>query len=251
MTLGVQLFTLREFTQTLGDFAETLRRVADIGYSTVQVSNTCDYEPDWLEEQLLKSGLQCPLVDFDKPVTSEYIMLATMPGGIGDYDAFRERFEPLSREFAAQGRQLLYHNHVTEFAKTRATPQGGLCSSGGLLDEAVAKFDDKNYLERIADDLPDMGFVLDTYWIQAAGGDPAWWIRRFAGRIPCVHFKDMAYNNGIRMAPVYEGNINFDAVLDACRESGTKHIFVEQDNCYGEDPFECIKRSYANLKRRV
>jgi sugar phosphate isomerase/epimerase len=120
-----------------------------------------------------------------------------------------------------------------------------------LLDEAVARVDGRNYLERIADDLPDFGFVPDTYWIQAAGGDPAWWIRRFSGRVPCIHLKDMAYNNGIRMAPVFEGNINFEAVLNACRESGTKHLFVEQDNCYGDDPFDCLKRSFANLKGRV
>ncbi|MCL1832282.1 MAG: TIM barrel protein, partial [Oscillospiraceae bacterium] len=109
----------------------------------------------------------------------------------------------------------------------------------------------RNYLERIADDFPDMGFALDTYWIQAAGGDPAWWIRRFAERIPCVHLKDMTYNKGIRMAPLYEGNINFDSVLDACRLSGTKHLLVEQDNSYDEDPFECLRRSYENIVRKL
>ena len=41
MELGAQLFTLRDYCKTLPDFAETLTRVADMGYKTVQVSGTC------------------------------------------------------------------------------------------------------------------------------------------------------------------------------------------------------------------
>ena len=31
-------------------------------------------------------------------------------------------------------------------------------------------------------------------------------------------------------------------------EAGTTYMLVEQDNCYGEDPFDCLRRSYENLK---
>ena len=41
MKIGAQLFTVRDFTKTLDDFAETLKKIADIGYTTVQVSGTC------------------------------------------------------------------------------------------------------------------------------------------------------------------------------------------------------------------
>jgi hypothetical protein len=30
--------------------------------------------------------------------------------------------------------------------------------------------------------------------------------------------------------------------------AGTKYMMVEQDDCNGEDPFECLKRSYEYLK---
>ena len=36
--LGAQLFTLREFEKTLPDFTEAMKKVAAIGYKTVQVS---------------------------------------------------------------------------------------------------------------------------------------------------------------------------------------------------------------------
>jgi sugar phosphate isomerase/epimerase len=60
--------------------------------------------------------------------------------------------------------------------------------------------------------------------------------------------KDYAF--GPKMAVVGEGNINFDRVFERAEAAGTEYMFVEQDDCYGEDPFECLKRSYAYLNAR-
>ena len=65
MKIGAQLFTVRESCTTLDDFAQTLDRVADIGYTTVQVSGTCAYEADWLAEQLKRTGLTCNLTHYN------------------------------------------------------------------------------------------------------------------------------------------------------------------------------------------
>ena len=46
MRVGAQLYTLREYCKTLDDFALTLRRVADMGYSIVQVSGSCAFETE-------------------------------------------------------------------------------------------------------------------------------------------------------------------------------------------------------------
>ena len=60
----------------------------------------------------------------------------------------------------------------------------------------------------------ELGFTLDTYWVQAAGADVCQWIDLLRDRIPCVHLKDMAMSaEGPVMAPVMEGNLNFDAIL--------------------------------------
>ena len=52
MEIGAQFFTLRDFCKDTASFAETLKKVADIGYKTVQISGTCQYDPKWLQEQL-------------------------------------------------------------------------------------------------------------------------------------------------------------------------------------------------------
>lgn len=251
MLLGAQLYTVREYTKNLDDFADTLKRVADIGYTAVQVSGTCAYDATWLKEQLDKTGLKCAITHTSpdriaartdaviaehKTFGCRYIGIGSMPGGLkggmADYDAFVEKFRPVSRHISGQGLYLMYHNHNMEFAK----------HARGRV-----------YLACLAEDFApgELGFTVDTYWVQAGGGDPAWWIRQLCGRVPCVHLKDMAYENGnIRMAPVGEGNMNFDGILAACEEAGVEYLLVEQDHCYGENPFDYLKRSYQNLSAR-
>lgn len=47
-----------------------------------------------------------------------------------------------------------------------------------------------------------------------------------------------------------EGNINFDRVFASAENAGTQYMLVEQDDCNGENPFDCLKRSYDYLKSK-
>ena len=67
MQIGAQMYTTRESCKTLEGFAETLRRIADIGYQTVQVSGTCPFQAEWLKEQLAQTGLRCVLTHTPAP----------------------------------------------------------------------------------------------------------------------------------------------------------------------------------------
>lgn len=245
MKIGAQFYTVREQCKTLEDFALTLRRVADIGYKTVQISGTCPYPAAWLREQLDKNGLTCVLTHIPVPrlvgetaqVIAEHRVFDCPLIGLGWYafdesreDAtyahFMNTFVPVAEEIRAGGRYFMYHNHDQEFKR----------------------LGDRIVLEKLAQDIPAelMGFTLDTFWVQAGGGDPAQWIGKLAGRVPAIHLKDYAY--GRRMAVVGEGNINFDRVFTEAEKAGTKYLLVEQDDCNGEDPIECLRRSYAYLK---
>ena len=39
-----------------------------------------------------------------------------------------------------------------------------------------------------------------------------------------------------------------EKITEAFIEAGAEYSFVEQDNCYGEDPFACLKRSHDYLR---
>ena len=59
-----------------------------------------------------------------------------------------------------------------------------------------------------------------------------------------------AEDKAVRIAPIGEGNMNYDAIIEACLETGVEIAYVELENCYGADPFECLKRSYDYLNSR-
>ena len=145
------------------------------------------------------------------------------------YEKFVETYAPVARKISSLGKIFMYHNHDGEFRRL---------SDGRIV------------MEHLMEDFPadQMGFTVDTYWVQAGGGDPAQWLERLSGRIPCIHLKDFAY--GRQMAVVGEGNINFDRVFEKAEAGGTRYMLVEQDNCNGEDPIECLRRSYQFLRSR-
>lgn len=98
-----------------------------------------------------------------------------------------------------------------------------------------------------------MGFTVDTYWVQYGGANPANLIKRLKGRCPVVHFKDYAIDisdesSYVHMAACGSGNLDFKEIIEAFEYAGTEFVCVEQDNCYGEDPFACLERSYKYLK---
>jgi len=52
------------------------------------------------------------------------------------------------------------------------------------------------------------------------------------------------------MLPIGEGNLNWERIFAAAEKAGTKYMFVEQDKCNGEDPFDCLRRSYEFLSSK-
>ncbi len=240
MKLGAQLYTVRDFTDNLESFSETLKKVADIGYTEVQVSGTCDYEAEWLKAELDKNGLSCVITHFkpDRVVADPAAAVAfhkvfdCSRVGIGYFDLHKKTVEELcdtvlckAPEIKAAGGKLYYHNHAVEFKKVDG------------------KRNIDYILERFSPD--ELGIIMDTYWVQKAGADPAMWLDKLCGRVDAVHYKDMFWNGD--MAPIGEGNMNFEGIIAASKKAGVEHILIEQDNCNGEDPFDCLRRSYKYL----
>ncbi len=249
MKIGAQLYTVRDACQTLPDFANTLARVAEMGYTTVQVSGACPFEPEWLRDELKKNGLTCDLThveyedlvkDTEKVVNDhkvfgcKYIGLGNMPGGfersVAGARAFCEAATPTASRMKELGAYLMYHNHGSEYE---------------LNDGTV------NVMTALSDSIPEdhMGFTLDTYWVQYGGYDPVEEIKRLKNRIPAVHFKDMEVlpDGTRRYTPVGNGILDFEKMIEALEGTSCEFAYVEQDLWFGRDPFECLKMSYDYL----
>lgn len=251
MKIGAQLYTVRKSCETLEALDETLKKVADIGYTAVQLSGVCDYDCDWMAEKLRKYGLRADIthfklskiiedtdatIAFHKAMGTKYIGVGSVPNFKKSgcnmtlmYD-FMDKIAPAVDRIYESGCKFMYHNHNMEFINL-----------GG-----------KNVLDLLCERFPAdrFGITLDTYWVQAGGADPAFWLRKLKGRVNCVHFKDMVYSGtdlAVRMAPIGQGNMNYPEILRACDDSDVEFAYVEQDHCYDEDPFDCLKKSYDYL----
>ncbi len=246
MKLGAQLFTMRDFTQTENDFDYTISKMAEIGYKTVQVSAIGQISPKRVREICDKYSLEIAITHtnpdrilFDtKNVIKEheimdckYIGIGAMPKKYTDsrfIHRFISDYKESAKMIADSGKLLMYHNHNFEFEKINGEK---------IFDTLINGFTKE-----------EMGFTLDTYWIQAAGADVLEWIEILKDRIPCVHLKDMAVRGYKQvMAPVGEGNMNFKAIVKKLSDIGlTQHLLVEQDECE-ESPFICMEKSYKNI----
>ncbi len=246
MKLGAQMFTLREYAQTAKDLDYSLGKVAEMGYQTVQLSAIGPIAPQVVKELCVKHGLEIVLTHTDpnrilndtEAVIREHDLYGCRYIGIGMMpqkyrsphwlEHFVQDYREPAQKIAAAGKLLMYHNHNLEFQKF----------NGKLVLETL--------MEAFAPE--EMGFTIDTYWVQMGGGDICQWLKKLQGRTPCVHLKDMAVS-GMEpiMAPVGEGNLDFPKILHTLEElGGVEYLLVEQDICQGS-PFDCLQRSYENL----
>ena len=248
--IGAQLYTCHDYTQTAADLAETFKKVAAIGYTTVQLSGIGpDLDPNDVAKMLADNNLTCNathmgwdefLNDLDTVIEKNRLWGNPHPaiGGLdhrkyGTLDGIKQFGEEVAgvvEKLAPEGMDFSYHNHHVEFFKL---PDG------------------RTWLEALYDEIsPDvLKAEIDTYWIQAGGGSPAAWLRKCAGRIPIVHFKDMVFrDNEVVFAEIGEGNLDWPAIIQACDDGGCEYAFIEQDDCYDRTPFECLETSYRNLQ---
>jgi sugar phosphate isomerase/epimerase len=247
--IALQMYTLRDFTKTPADIVSTLKRVKKIGYNAVQLSALGKIDPKELADILKSEGLACcathigmdrmkneaqAVIDEHKLWGCEY----TAIGGFGwkentldKWNNFIREYSEIARNLSKQGLQIGYHNHSHE----------------------LVKMEGKTLMDRLFEGL-DKGvwFEIDTYWIQHGGANPIEWIRKVSGRIPCAHYKDFGMlleNRTQIMEAVGEGNLNWAGIIEASKLAGVKWAIVEQDNCNGKDPFDCIAVSLRNLQK--
>ena len=244
--LAAQLYTVRDFTNTPTEIAATMKKVKQLGYDAVQCSALGTIDAHELKRIVDSEGLTICATHTDyermrdepQAVIDEHNLWGCKHAAIGGlpqayrsaegYARFAKEASEVAKRLAEGGLIFSYHNHSFE----------------------LEKFNGRTGLEILYEDSDPKYFnsELDTYWIQHGGGDSAAWIRKLKGRAHIVHLKDMAMDGRTQLfAEVGEGNLNWHAILDACKEAGTEWYIVEQDTCQ-RDPFESLGISLRNLK---
>ena len=249
MKIGAQLYTLRTYCQNETDLGRTLARVAAMGYEAVQLSALGPIDPRRVKALCDANGLRIvlthnpesdflnhadALIERHQLYGCRYAGLGYLPDRYHSPDwlpHFAEDFGPAAEKLKAAGLKLMYHNHAFEFARM---PDGRT-----VMD---------HLLSMLPADL--MGVTADTYWLQFGGMDVCAWLQAHAGRLHCVHLKDyIPVKFEAHMAAVGQGNLDFRRILEVLKANGvTEYALVEQDDCYGASPFDCLKQSFDYLR---
>ncbi len=245
--LAAQLYTIRDYTQTASDLATSLAKVRQIGYTAVQISAIGPISNHEVKSMIDDLGLAICNThiahdrlsnDLDSVIEQHqlwncrHVAIGSMPGpyrtqGEAGFLRFAHEANTIGQRLHTAGLTFSYHNHSFEFV--HFSKRTGL--------DLIFTETDPRYLKA----------EIDTYWVQHGGGDPAEWIRKMSGRMPVIHLKDMVIIDGQpAMAEVGEGNLNWPAILGACKQAGVEWYAVEQDICR-RDPFESLRISYENL----
>jgi sugar phosphate isomerase/epimerase len=242
--IALQMYTLRE--ETARDFVGTLRKVAEIGYAGVEFAGTGGLTAQELQRLLDDLGLRPAgshtgldelernlnaALDFSQAIGNSVIVCPYLPENRRrSADAYRAVAELLNRVGGAcreHGLQLCYHNHDFEFQQFDG--QYGLDILLGATDRELVELE------------------LDTYWVKKAGEDPVAYIRKYAGRCPLIHLKDMAADEKGSFAEVGEGTMDWPAIFAAAEPAGARWYIVEQDTCR-RPPLESVAISLRNLR---
>ncbi len=186
----------------LDDYVALLKKyrlTAKTGHFTLDIF---EQSPDLVEEIAKKFGMWLVVVPWinpeDRPTTAE------------GWKAIGKRLEAYTLDMEGRGLTFAYHNHEFEM---QPLPDGSYPIEHLLGDKVP--------------------FEPDLAWIVVGEADPLKWLKKYNGRIPAVHVKDLApEGEGLDekgFADLGHGTLDWQTLWDASVAAGSKLMVVEHD----------------------
>ena len=224
LQVALQLYTVRD--ETKRDFAGTLRRVAQIGYSGVEFAGYGNLSSQEMSALLAETGLRAASTHLGLDALQDSQLDAAMRY-CQDIDCFfivlpwlanewrtREGIQALAARLNAIGQRcrehgitFAYHNHDFEFAR----------DDGAYLLDYLLQATDPSLVK----------IELDVYWAAYAGVDPVSYLQTLADRVVLIHLKDMAADRS--MTEVGKGLLDMRSICAFAQARGLWGI-VEHDH---------------------
>lgn len=239
--VGLQLYTVRDLMKA--DFEGTLAAVAKLGYKEVEFAGYFGRTPDQVKAALKAAGLSAPSAHVPLPAGNsewsgtcataadiglQYLVIPSVPKSerttLAEWQQLAKRLNELGEASRKHGIEFAYHNHEYEFVMT----------GEHLPYDVLLEGTDKDLVK----------FEMDIFWIRKGGQDPVAYFKKWKGRFPLVHVKDMTREG--KMVDVGAGVIDWKAIYAARKEAGIKHWFVEHDE--PKDPMGSLRSSYAYME---
>lgn len=222
------MYTVRD--ESAKDFLQTFKRVAGIGYRAVELAGTGGLPANELKTvlddlnlavagshvslQQLENDLDSAL-DYNETLGNTNIVCPWLPEDRrksgDDYRALADTLNSVGAACLRRNMRLCYHNHAFEFE--RFDRQTGWDILFDSTDPNLVKAE------------------MDVYWVEYGGESAVEYLKKYAGRVPLVHLKDMVNDEKRSFAELGQGRLDFDSILAAGDQAGVEWYIVEQDVC--------------------
>jgi len=244
--VAIQLYTLRDIMRD--DFTGGLEKVAKIGYDAVEFAGFGGLKAKEVKQRIKDLGLLpagshegfdglnqdiTKRLDFNLEIGNKFLVVPSMPGkwrenGVDGIKAFGEKMNAIGEAAHKVGIHLCYHNHSFEFEMI----------DGKSLYDHLFEVTDPNLVKA----------EVDVYWVKHGGIDPSSLLKKYAGRCPLLHLKDMTAGDNPTFAPVGEGIIDIEGIIKTAHETGYDWLIVEQDRTQ-RPVLEAVEISLKNIRR--
>lgn len=270
--IGAQGFTVKDSFINDGPY-ETIRKLSEIGYRAVEISQvettkenveaikkasedfgmeiaswSASLEPQQEGQESLTTHFD-KIVEDMKYVGTDLVRIGMLPlqymASLDGVKEFCRKAEEVCQKLKEHDIKLLYHNHHIEFVR----------------------YDGEFLLDIMRREAPSLDYEIDVHWVQRGGANPVKILNDFKGKVDLVHLKDYRvkpitqeaidglykgemeefnrqFYHNVEFAELGTGSLDLHAIIEAAIDAGTRYLLVEQDDCYGRDPFDSLKDSY-------
>lgn len=243
--VGIQLYSVRK--EMLSDAVGTLKALAKIGYKELESArsekgNYYGLQPKEIKKiandlgMTVRSGHVHIDKDFQRSIDAaaeagqQYLVCSSLPSKgqtVDNYKKVADTFTKAAEDCKKSNIIFGYHNHEYEFEKEK-----GQVLYDVLLDNTDPKL---------------VTMELDLGWVIISGNDPLAYFRKYPGRFPLWHLKDMDSTKK-ESTEFGKGQVNILEMLRNADKSGVKHIFVEQEE-YASTALESMKYDFDYLMK--
>ncbi len=241
---GVQLYSFRD--EMAKDALGTLKQIAAIGIKEIESARSAKGHYYGLSPQdmkkacedlgmSLKSGHVALDDNFQQTMEEAvasgqpYLICSSMPSRgqtVDNYKKVAEAFNKAGEDCKKLGLKFGYHNHEYEFES----------DNGEVLYDVLMDHTDAELVH----------MELDLGWVIVAGKSPLDYFKKYPGRFPLWHLKDMDMAKK-ESTEFGKGALDIKTMMQNQEASGVKHIFIEQEE-YASTPLESMKHNMEFLK---
>ncbi len=235
--VGINIYSLRYEAEK--DLPATLALIRKLGFRKVEAGDLYGRTPAEFLVLLKAAGLQATSIGaaYDaleknldgvaahaRTLGAEYIVCSTIPHSAKhlaakDCQPAADNLNRWGERLAASGLRLCYHTHGTEFDP----------SPDGTRFDTLVKLTNPKFAN----------FELDIFWIVYGHQDPVRLLRRYPGRFPLMHIKDIRKGTVLggspadvleeESVPLGTGLVDVRAALLAAQDSGVRHFYLEEE----------------------